>query len=366
MSDVPLVQSLLRAVRRPEALPHASAAEVEWALATGLGPWLYHQLGRCPSAVDPDAAARCLSSDLTARILYGERQRLIGDFLAACRAQAIEVVLLKGISIAGEFYPEPHWRTMGDVDLLVAPEDLAAAEALLRERGYRQESEQSADFYRTHHHSMPFHLPEAGLWIELHTGLFPPDEPEGRLSLFTPAAWRSELRESRFAGQPAWRFSPEFQLLYLACHWNGRLKPVGGVFGLFDALWLLSGAPQLDWQQVRVWLKEPLLAHHFGLLAVCLERFGCLDAPLLSGLPRPLSHKPAAVLVQRYLLEGRPPGRWLTQRNRKIVWHCLTGPGPESMRWLRLPWRLLFPPQEQGRYRLAPQLRRLQGMFRAR
>ena len=79
-----------------------------------------------------------------------------------------QLTLLKGISIAEEFYPEFHLRPMRDIDLLVPVESLAPMATLLYGLGYRQTSDTPHKTYDSHHHAMPFFHDEKQVWVELH------------------------------------------------------------------------------------------------------------------------------------------------------------------------------------------------------
>jgi hypothetical protein len=84
-----------------------------------------------PSTFPSDAqrvAALRLNQDAAA----GRVVRRLGD-------AGVESILLKGTSFARWLYPSPHDRPMADVDLLVAPEQVAAAEEVLMRMGYTYE-----------------------------------------------------------------------------------------------------------------------------------------------------------------------------------------------------------------------------------
>ena len=49
----------------------------------------------------------------------------------------IKFVILKGLA-AAQYYPEPGYRELGDVDLIVHPDDFTKAEKLIYENGYRK------------------------------------------------------------------------------------------------------------------------------------------------------------------------------------------------------------------------------------
>ena len=61
------------------------------------------------------------------------------------------------MSMATQYYPKPHMRTMGDIDLLVDSGYQVELEKICMELGYHQESHRSAEYYDKHHHSIPFY-----------------------------------------------------------------------------------------------------------------------------------------------------------------------------------------------------------------
>ncbi len=75
--------------------------------------------------------------------LNGERNRRIAgqlqEILAALNAAGIEPVLLKGVAyLAADLYRDPAARVIGDIDLLVLDDQLAAAVAALKAIGYTE------------------------------------------------------------------------------------------------------------------------------------------------------------------------------------------------------------------------------------
>src|SRR5262249_48717746 len=62
--------------------------------------------------------------------------RQTGAIVRALPAHGIGVMLLKGIHLARFVYPEPAWRSLADVDLMVPRADLRRAEAILLGAGF--------------------------------------------------------------------------------------------------------------------------------------------------------------------------------------------------------------------------------------
>lgn len=113
------------------------------------------------------------SLDLDSR-QYTDYQTRIGDnlrsFYGILAAQSkvldlfktndIPVVVLKGAA-AAMYYPKADLRSMGDIDLIVLPEDFDRAHALLSRAGYREESNEKyqrhAKFFDTLDHEIELH-----------------------------------------------------------------------------------------------------------------------------------------------------------------------------------------------------------------
>ncbi|HET8655256.1 MAG TPA: nucleotidyltransferase family protein [Longimicrobiaceae bacterium] len=121
------------------AAPDARAARALGVAAytSGMGALLGHWVETGALAADP-AAERLLRLHLRHGRLRMERLAAelgrVCDALASAGARA---VVLKGMHTSREYFPEPATRPVSDVDLLVEPRALAAAEDALRGAGYR-------------------------------------------------------------------------------------------------------------------------------------------------------------------------------------------------------------------------------------
>jgi len=63
--------------------------------------------------------------------------------------RGIEVLVLKGTDTSYRYFPEPGTRPSSDLDLLVAPHDIAAARTVLRDLGFVEEGPGHGDRYRS-------------------------------------------------------------------------------------------------------------------------------------------------------------------------------------------------------------------------
>jgi hypothetical protein len=341
---------LLQAARRDRAdltLAAFPPETVHWAVTSGLGAWLR----RC-TANDPHLATSPLwplvqSADLTARLLVAEQLEATEEIVAAAARAVAPLTLLKGISLCEPLYPEPHLRTMGDIDILADEEALPALQALLVELGYRPRSDYPAEFYATHHHIVPMFHPQRRVWVEIHRALLPRNSPAGSDPVFSPARIAAELQPSLFRGHRVNRLSPELQLVYLASHWAFGFKQERAVLGMLDVVRLLDGAPR--WTRILPWLDGAFAATYVYLLLSYLAHRGLADLesnilPELRRRQRSLARANLATLhavIDRHVVEGRPFDRIVSERTFGIVWEELLSPGKSSGNLLRLGWSLL-------------------------
>ena len=98
-----------------------------------------HQLP--PALVDGlrDGAHRQVAMELAQR---AELRRLV----VASRARGLDMLLMKGASLAYDVYPDPALRVRSDIDLLIRTADRAGFRACLEELGFRSEPEVSGRF----------------------------------------------------------------------------------------------------------------------------------------------------------------------------------------------------------------------------
>lgn len=303
--------------RRDLPLSAFPEAQIDWAIETGLGPLLtYTTAAAAPEVTSPQEPI-LQAAELTARLLTAEALDAMEEMLDACAGHVPPLTLLKGISIATQYYPRPHLRPMRDLDVLVEQEAVARVEAVLRSLGYRQQAGQPLRTFGTHHHGIPFLHPVRGLWVEVHWGLFPPRIPVGADRVFSLDHVRSQCQPSSFRGRAVMRLSPELQIVYIAAHWARDLRRIGGLVAMLDVLYLLrqTGA-MVRWDQLLTWLEGSAAAISITLLFTYLVRAGLIDlAPdLLRDLWRTQHSFNRATLslwhrfLDRHLVMGGPQG----------------------------------------------------------
>jgi len=360
MNSLTLLLRSARQNRRDLALEDFSERQIHWAIESGLGPMLRRYVADTPTARDSAAWADLQGSDLAARIIAAEHLDAMAEIIRACEGRIQPPTLLKGISVGGQFYPEPHLRPMRDIDFLVEKDDLPTVESALRQLGYRQESTLSREFYETHHHTTPFRHPQTGVWVEVHRGLCPGWSPVATDPCFSLEHVSAERRSSEFRGYAVNRLSEELQVLYLASHWAYDFRMAGGLVAMLDTIYLLESTRSIRWERILGWLKGTAAATPVYLLLTYLDRHGLVELP--SGLIGELFRRQRCfgrtslgllhTMIDRYVTNGREPGRIMSERNFAILWQSLLLSGPEFRKLPLIFWMLL--PSRHWLMRTAP------------
>lgn len=348
---LPLLQAIAKG-RADFPLSGFDDAQMAWIVQSGLGPACFHAAKKNPKNFASRHWPTLTAADLTARCVAAEHGEAIGEIIDAARVCIPQLILLKGISVADEVYPQFHWRPMRDIDVLVPAESLARMERLLRELGYRQTSDVPQRVYDAHHHTMPFFHAEKQVWIEVHHHLISPRNRACQDRLFTLAHVFAEVRKSRFQGRSVHRLSPELQVAHIAVHWAQDFKEIGGMIAALDVIFLLQRSGEsFRWENLLAWIERSPTAASLYLLLSYLDSRGLLALP--EGILRRLGasqrvfgwYTLAAVhrIVDRYLLEGAGFNILFSRRTLRIAWDTLTLPLPASSRVLLMPIQLCMP-----------------------
>lgn len=279
--------------------------------------------------------------------------------------------LLKGMSVSTDVYPQPYYRGMRDIDILVDADKIDVAEESLPTLGYVQKSRHTEDFYQSMHHTMPWQHSRDGIWLEIHKKLFPEISPCYDSPVFQPAVIQSELFVDDFYGAKISRLSKEFQIVYIAAHWGESFKQVGGLFALIDvALIINKHNDRLDWNSIVAWSNTPYVSNYVYLLLMSAKRYGLLHssakaALCIERLKHTVGLVPRSILnaiIDNYLLQGKPFGRVLTIDNITIIWHNFLQPSAGFIKVLNLPVAILFPKEAKNKFNLLFQLSRLMAL----
>jgi hypothetical protein len=176
--------------------------------------------------------------------------------------------------------------------------------------------------------------------VEVHCRLFPASDDLYSQRLFEPRALTTALVPSRFRDKEVFRFSHEYQLLYMCTSWMRDLTLSGVhptlLWSLVDLVHLLHHRSKpIDWGYLTALLGDDMTAAHVGVALDYATRRG-LGAPPPAFIAAVQAHQALVGAIQRKLVHG-------------MLDHYLLGARD---------WRLPFPLPVPGRYNAARQLRK--------
>lgn len=354
---LPLFQALVAGQSRFE-LDSLPPADVARALENGFGPIL--------ARVTRDAAARgsvpeaILAADLTSRVMTADMLDALTDLLRLSAEAGCHPVLMKGCATCLQYYPEPHLRTMGDLDLLVGSDEWLRIEPLLRADGFEDtHGTLPRSWYEGHHHSVPLWHPQRRIWIELHTRLYPPWSPLAAEERLSPKAINESLTPIELGGQEVRVFNHELQLVYTATRWAQMPSLQRGAFPILDlALLIAMHGGTLDWQRTCAMVDGTWGATALRLMLTYLDRWELarVPAPVLLHLARQdrFTNRAAIAvlhgLITTFVIEGRPLGRVISSRNWRTAWSTIVGPSSPWTKPFRLAAGIAFPVSERDTF----------------
>lgn len=312
------------------------------------------------------------SADLAARLIIADTLAALEEILAASADMASEIILLKGISTCQYLYPEPHLRTMGDIDLLIPARFQQRLEALLHDLGYRQQSSQPAEFYKDHHHSMPFFHPIKHQWIEVHTALLS-NRDVASDRVFSAEHVESQVIPIQFKGYKTNRLSYEQEMVYIAAHWGFERKCfVGGVIPILDMVNMIQKfGNEINWDQLLPLLKNSQTAIYLNLMLRFLQKKNLIHLPeklmiriaLTQKYPLKINEAILHYLIKNYSIRGKDPGRIASEANLGLLWDSLLRAHPAWLNLINALWSVLSASNNPRRCNPAFQFARISSML---
>lgn len=270
----------------------------------------------------------------------------VAALLGALRAQAISVVVLKGLHLAQTVYADTALRAMADADLLVRASDLDRAAQTMRALGWGQ----GAALMAEGGHQLPtFELD--GVQVELHWTI---EDDAAPFAVDIAGLW--ERAQPVCIGQSqALGLSPEDLLLHLCMHtayghgwrqFDGGLRQLGDI-----AVVVRHHVSTLDW-------------HTFATRAVAWRVRRCVWLALITA--RDLLGVAVPEAVFDHLAPPQPHAPWIALARELVLGNhyadlarCLPVLGQSSM---HKRWRLLSP-VARWRVRLFPGRRSLRRVY---
>ncbi|MCC5636682.1 nucleotidyltransferase family protein [Nostoc sp. CHAB 5844] len=327
LPEVQLVLSCAHTQRSPalnESIRKLCTNQINWMLVqdlssrNGIDGLLWESLQSVGSAIVPISVLNTLQQNYQAYILKGmicsrELLRLLQDF----ETHQIPMLPYKGPTLAIAIYGSYALRYFSDLDILIHPDDLVVAKALLVNNGYEtlsvddaQEklntwSDSERDFLRPNNH----------VSVDLHWRVTPQF-----FSLEMPFEVLWQRRQSvTLLDTSVTTFSPEDLLLVLCVH--GSKECWSQLKWICDLAELLQTYPHLDWQVVE---ERSQMLHCRRMLLLGLK----LAQELLQAqIPQSLQ----AAIAQ----DSRLP--WLSQQ---VIWRLFSDQIARSASWQTTLFRL--------------------------
>jgi hypothetical protein len=239
------------------------------------------------------AGAQQFRADYAVQVFEAEnRLALAREVASAFAAERIEVVLIKGISYSGDLYPDRALRPMGDIDLLVRPEDRARGFRILEELGFVDGTTGGATEL---HHAWQLSRSADRRSVDLHRNIVQP--------------WRSaiDLDEVWARAEPATdvpgarRLSRIDQVLF---HWAhvARHELWVGLTGYVDSIRLVDRLSERE--RASLWER----ARRYQLYRGCRAAWAMTRA-LENAAESSLPAWGRALPSRREVLSGKPPAR---------------------------------------------------------
>ena len=220
--------------------------------------------GLADACGDAALVAKWTNLDLKRRVLFAHLLNVQDEMLSVLSAAGIKVAILKGAA-AGMLYPDPALRSYGDIDFMVAPDDLGKARSALLAAGFTGEDDEGVS---DHHVG----LEKDGVHLELHwrpNGI-PAGAGEARMeSLFQDALARTQTATVQGHEFPTFPCMVNGVVLLL----HARKHLAHGGLGFRQVIdWMMFARTYLvgeGWAEFSGLLDDPRLER----TAQCLTRF---------------------------------------------------------------------------------------------
>lgn len=242
----------------------------------------------------------------------------------------IEVVALKGPTMAHTVYPDPSWRPFGDLDLLVRTPDWRPALGLLKSLGFGRLFPEPRAGFDERFGKAAVHTNGDGIEIDLHRtlamGVFGewirPEDLFARTTTF------------RLGSRTLWRLDDTALLLHACVHATLGWNPPQ-VWPLRDIL-QVAHRGRVDWEDAadlaRRWRMRAVVHHSLTTASLALGVALPVEALRLLEQEQPTRREIAA--MRAYLRPGGADPMWALQAIRGIRSR------------LAYVWMLLFPSRE--------------------
>jgi hypothetical protein len=244
------------------------------------------------------------ANQLNARLEQLRREAMLWDLerdrvIHVLARQGVTPVLLKGSALRERVYGDPTERSMGDLDLLVAPEELDRSVAALREAGYAPDREEWIEKYRQHHFHQVMNHPR-GFIVELHWAL---TDPGSRVPLDEKEFNRRSTISDRGKNVPVRVPSPEDLIVHTVS--QNEDDAFGLLRRIVDIDRIVASSPNVDWDYVA------RAAHNARLDVVLGVSLRAAQLLLRTDIPAELSRGSGLPTMARMHVAMMDPISWI-------------------------------------------------------
>ncbi|OMF30785.1 hypothetical protein BK133_16760 [Paenibacillus sp. FSL H8-0548] len=203
-------------------------------------------------------------------IRAAEQENEVNKVIEQLRHDKIVHVLIKGYGIKG-CYPVEEMRTMGDIDILIKPEDREKSHLLLKAMG----------FHADHTIGDVWNYSKGDVHLEIHTRLFDHNinHKYDYITYFSRAWDHVVLKPGEYTGA----FSAEYHLLYLFVHMAKHCYGTGcGVRMVMDiAIYVAHYDTVLDWSYIDQELEKLQLSLFAQNIWILCQKWFEVNSPLI-------------------------------------------------------------------------------------
>lgn len=347
---------------RVERVKALTLKELDHLNSLGLGPFTAYIIKETGIACDDEIKEKLLSVELTARYLATVRRNAViqlHQIYADC-------YLLKGSSVVYDLYPCDWIRLMGDIDILIKDELVDYVSSTLSSLGYEQESDYPQSFYEQIHHLMPFYHSSLGVWIEVHTAIFPVTV-NPNYNLFCSSSFFKNKELFSIQNRLFHRPVTELNLIYTMTHWVVEFRARDSAGQLLDIIYLLKGNKNsFDWNRLTRFIDDRVTATS---VYICLgylinSNVITIDNNVWEKIRSKdmTTGRLGSIILFRIISSihsgSRWPLSWLGKDNLGIIWRELLK-DRKGNNYVSALTGILFPPARKDRFSLRFQSLRL-------
>jgi hypothetical protein len=228
------------------------------AFTSGTGPLLGFWIESGALIADPETTAVLRLHLLHGRLRAERLASALVHVTQCLRAAGAQATVVKGMHTAHELFPDPGARPLSDIDLVIAPGDVPAAEKALGDAGFTPRpvlaSPYSCEWVPRGVSALPRSLElthEGNPWtVDLHASL---GRDLGGVRTVSVAGSRDACtREMRLAGADVRVLVQPWLAAYLAAHASQELKNLTLV-RLIELVWVMRGhgrTDPVDWPEL--------------------------------------------------------------------------------------------------------------------